>query len=160
MPRRLIPSGFAMKRALKKSFKVAEDTAQEGLDKFTSTWNTKPSWSVTRKTHRLTIKTKDKRVKWIDEGTKSYTIKPKRRRKGGGRLVFKTGGKPKTIPGRSVAVKGSKGTAFVVAKEVHHPGIRPRHALPIITDRAGKAFTRAMTQEIKDAIAKSSTATE
>jgi hypothetical protein len=157
MPRRRIPSGFKMKQALHKSFKETEKVARDGLDKFTQTWNKQPKWETKIGKDYIRIKTRDKRVKWIDEGTKPYKIRPKRRN---GRLKFFMGGKPKTIPGRSVAVKGSKGKMFVVAKEVNHPGIRPRHALRIIVDKAEKQFRRTMTREINDAIERATASTE
>jgi len=61
---------------------------------------------------------------WVDGGTDGpYKI----RAKNANFLSFKTGGRPKTMPGRLQSMVGSPGTKWRSAAEVEHPGIKARN---------------------------------
>lgn len=62
---------------------------------------------------------------WIDRGTKPYRIYPRPGNRVG--LIFRTGGRPKTIAGVFGSTLGSAPTSGIIrAKVVRHPGIKAR----------------------------------
>ncbi len=79
---------------------------------------------------------------WVDRGTRSYTIRPKRRNKRG-RLAFRTGYAPRTQPvARAHVGPGKASGPWVMPKKVRHPGIRARKFSESIGKRTEKAFRR------------------
>lgn len=104
--------------------KLAEETVK--------TWEKKPEFVVTLKAAtnatRITYSiTTDSEVwNWVDKGTKRHRIRARR----ASALVFQVGGQPKTIPNKLTSVPGLPGTETVGAKEVMHPGTKPRNFTP------------------------------
>lgn len=74
-------------------------------------------------TRELVHSTEDTPYTWVDNGTDG----PYKIPKAPGFLKFKTGGRPKTQPGRLQSMVGSPGTQWRTAAQVEHPGIKPRN---------------------------------
>lgn len=95
-------------------------------------------------------KGKDK-WKWLTEGTKPHKIRPK---KPGGVLAFPSGYTPRTRPGAGGQYKGpgkSSGDT-VFAKEVDHPGNKPRPFPKVIARWAKPKFVKQINNAIRRGI--------
>lgn len=77
---------------------------------------------------------------WLDKGTKPHVIKAKN----APRLAFQTNFKPKTSPNSLASSSGSKSPPWAFAKQINHPGTKPRNWTEIALSRRKKKFTKAM----------------
>ncbi len=89
-----------------------------------------PKWEIigpkSEGGNRVAIyETEDTPYVWVDGGTEGPYKIPKQPKEQGF-LHFKTGGTPKTQPGKFISLSGSPGTESHFAKQVEHPGIDPR----------------------------------
>jgi len=101
---------------------AAEETA-EWMLKPTEFWSYPPAIKIEEGHYSRTITTSDDRYNWIDKGTKARIIRPRRPN---GRLMFFTGGTPKTKRGAMKGYAGTHGTEKKFAKAVRYPGIKAR----------------------------------
>lgn len=109
-----------------------EDTANAMIKDFertTATWERQPVFQIMGKASRVgsrvvsvTVGTDDEIYGYVSNGTKPHLIRPKN----GTILRFQTGYTAKTAPGRFLSTAGGASGAFAFAKEVHHPGSKPR----------------------------------
>ena len=104
------------------------------------------------------VATDDKIYGYVDEGTGQaaghggkYPIRPKRAKA----LAFPSVSVPRTRPGSLVSGAGSKGGKTVFAKEVWHPGIKPRDFTGQIKKKMLPRFRREMEKAMVEAARKS-----
>lgn len=134
-------------KAVEKGMKKAAERAKEDFEATAATWENKPSFTITEQGNgEYLIGTDSDIWKWIDEGTKPYTIRPKKRF-----LVFSPGSRPKTSPGKITAGGGSRGSGVVFAKRVNHPGIRARYFTRQITQRWRRGVAPFIRAELEEA---------
>ena len=116
---------------LRKTLRAEGKIDKRMLQKTTATWKgTKPRFKVIEKVSPQVLSVEvvpsgagAKKWWWLQDGTKAHIIRPKKR---GGRLFFRTGFKPKTKIGKLKSGRGQRGKNLVVAKQVRHPGTKPR----------------------------------
>lgn len=124
---------------------AAEETA-EWMLKPTAQWSYPPAIKIEDGHYSRTIKTSDDRYNWIDKGTRARIIRPRRPN---GRLMFFTGGKPKTKAGSMKGTAGAHGTNKVFAKSVRYPGIKARKFSAQTKDRMDKRWPKIMDKHLK-----------
>lgn len=92
----------------------------------TSNWEHRPEFIYTVEASGTVVVmeagTNDEIYTYVDLGTRPHTITPR----GPWMLRFQEGYKPKTKPGALRSGRGGPTGAFVRAKSVEHPGIKPR----------------------------------
>lgn len=135
-------------RAVEKGMKKAAAEALKDFEKTTATWEHKPAFTIEAQGNgEYLIGTNDERWKWIDEGTKAYTIRPR-----GRFLRFSPGSRPKTSPGVITSGAGSSGSGVVFARVVRHPGIKARLFTKQITQRWRRGVAPFIRAELEEAI--------
>ncbi len=120
-----------LKTNLRKTLRAEGKIDKRMLQKTTATWKgTKPRFKVVEKVspQELSVEVVPsgagaQKWNWLEEGTKAHIIRP---RKAGGRLFFKTGGRPKTKVGKLKSGRGARGKNWASAKQVRHPGTKAR----------------------------------
>ena len=120
-----------LKTNLRKTLREEGKIDKRMLQKTTATWKgSKPRFRVVEKVtpNELSVEVIPsgagaKKWNWLEEGTKAHIIRPKRR---GGMLHFRTGFKPKTKVGKLKSGRGSRGRSWAHARQVRHPGTKPR----------------------------------
>jgi len=122
---------------------------EDDLNKVVGTWKKKPTFRIVRKRERghfvIGIFTDDQRWKWIGEGTSPYIIRPKKAKA----LAFRSGYTPATAPNRFIARQAGRSGAFVLTKEVHHPGIKPRKFNEKLVKRNRPKFNQFMRDTVR-----------
>jgi hypothetical protein len=98
-----------------------------------------------RGTYGWEVGTDDKRVMYLDEGTKPHTI----RAKPGRTLRFKRNYKRKTRKGRIKSSSGGSSGETQYAKEVHHPGTEPLHITETIAEKTEKPLKNRVDRAIR-----------
>ncbi len=88
---------------------------------------------------------------WADEGTRRHKIRPRRKKK----LSFRVGGAPKTRPNVVASFPGRGGDQWRSAKEVIHPGTKPRNWSKMLVKEWTPKFRRRIEEAIDIAIRKS-----
>lgn len=116
----------------------------------TATWKTQVDFTIENVTPYIRrIYTVNKIYLFVCFGTKAHVIRPKR----GKVLMFTTGGRPKSVPGKIKSNRGSAGKGGVVfAREVHHPGTKARNFDKVIQDKWADQFPILMQRAIDAAI--------
>lgn len=92
------------------------------------------------------------RQKWIylDEGTRPHVIRPKNAKV----LRFPANHRPGSFPNMLISLSGSRSGPDVFAKEVHHPGTKPRNW----TAQIRKIHERMFQQLMETAMARAARA--
>ena len=135
-------------KAVEKGMRKAAETALRDFESTASTWTDKPSFTIEEQGNgEYLIGTNDQRWKWIDEGTRAHTIRPR-----GRFLKFSPGSRPKTSPGKITAGSGSRGSGVVYARVVRHPGIKARYFTRQITQRWRRGVAPFIRAELEEAI--------
>lgn len=86
------------------------------------------------------IETSDPIYGYVDKGTKKHIIKARRK----GALIFNSKFKPKTRPMSLQAQPGFSGPPVVGAKQVRHPGTKPRNFSKRIKQKWEPEYRRQM----------------
>ena len=119
------------------------------------TWDNKPKFDMkiglTKDTGNVRVFTASEIYAYVDLGTKPHIIRPVRAKA----LAFSVGGSPKTRPNVIGSYSGSAGNTPVRAKEVKHPGIKPRNFSRIIKKEWEPEFARVMQTAIDTGAKKS-----
>lgn len=79
--------------------------------------------------------------RWLNEGTKPHTIRPKGK---GYPLRFQAGYQAGSKPGQTFTTSGRKSGEMVAAMEVHHPGTAAREWSELIEKMHQRPFERWM----------------
>lgn len=117
---------------------VAKPALQKSLERLTDNWKTKVKWVVTVEIQPNKIQilgyTENEKFAYVEEGTDSHTIVPKK----ASWLRFRTNYVAKTLPkpGRLNPSGGVSTGPEVYAKAVNHPGSEGRH----LTKEVAKDF--------------------
>lgn len=134
-------------KAVERGMKKAAEAAKADFEKTAATWHDKPSFTIEEQGNgEYLVGTNDQRWKWIDEGTKPHTIRPR-----GRFLRFSPGSRPKTSPGRITAGSGGRGSGVVFARVVRHPGIKARYFTRQITQRWRRGVAPFVRAELEEA---------
>jgi hypothetical protein len=104
---------------------------------------------VKKDRQEIFVGTDNKIYRFVDKGTKRHKIRPK---KAGGTLAFPSMFIPKTSPGKMVASFGQSGGDTLFAKEVNHPGTKPRKFSKNIQKKWIKLFPKRMDKAMKRAV--------
>lgn len=104
---------------------------------------------VSKDRQEILVGTDDEIYGYVDKGTRRHKIRPK---KPGGTLAFPSMFVPKTSPGKMVASFGHSGGDTVFAKEVNHPGTKPRNFSKNIQKKWKPLFLRRMEKAMKNAV--------
>lgn len=138
-------------RVLRDTLEREAKDVKKDLDKTVKTWRNKPTFTikVARGKSRLgvTVTTNDKVYSYVDQGTKPHPIRPKK----ASVLRFRTGYVAKTKPGRLISRGGGAKGETVFAKEVLHPGSKPRNFTKLVARRGQKRVQKRIDRAIKKA---------
>jgi len=128
-----------------KAIKEFEKIALAEHEKVTETWEHKPKfrarrsdWTGSERLVAVHVWTDDDIWRYVDEGTKPHVIRPKNP---DGLLVFPSSFKPKTQPRSLSSGAGASGGPMVFAKEVHHPGTKPRNFTAMLQRKLENIFS-------------------
>src|SRR6185369_7374120 len=108
--------------AAKLGLRDAAEAAKADMESTTTTWRTKPVFSLKEQKDGVLVGTSDDIWSMLDKGTRAHLIIARRAK----RLRFGAGGSPKTRPGFIGSVGGSTGSGLVFARVIHHPGTTAR----------------------------------
>lgn len=81
---------------------------------------------------------------WLDQGTRPHIIRPR----SGGVLRFRVGGRAGSTPGTLAVSRGSRGTQWISAKVVHHPGITARDWSLVVLKERQNPFFRSLNEAV------------
>jgi hypothetical protein len=118
-------------------------------EKTFETWANKPEVIIKRRAGVREVIVDDTIYSFVDKGTKPHIIRPKRARL----LRFGVGGTPKTTPRIIGSVNGRVGNQLVFARQVRHPGTKPRDFTKMIGEKwkrsAKTQLLLAITKQLK-----------
>jgi hypothetical protein len=129
--------------------RITEDeSADEALamfEKTTLTWNTHVNFYKRKIAGGVSVGTRSKIYKFVDQGTRPHIIRPKKKRV----LKFKANYKAKT---RTKVIAsyagGASGKDVYTSKPVRHPGTDPRNFVLTISERIAKSHSRRVKEKI------------
>lgn len=127
-----------------------EDAAKEALKDFeatTATWEHKPAFTMKKFGDGYEIGTRDEIYGYVDLGTRPHIIRPRRAK----RLRFSPGSRAKTSPGRIGSSSGKGGSGAVFAKQVNHPGNKPRGFSKLIKRKWESRLQQYIQKRIREA---------
>lgn len=135
--------------AFKREMSAAVDqTAADMLhdfEKTTRTWTTQVKFyarpkggQLGRRDLTITVYTNNQIYQYVEAGTKPHIIRPKK----ANALHFLGGYRAKTRPGFIGSSQGGASGESVFAKEVHHPGTKPRNFAAIIARKHTPRFKK------------------
>lgn len=132
-PKRLfdIRSGIAAKE---KALDSLADEAVKDFGKTVATWKNKPEIRVRETTNTRQVYVIGKIYGYVDQGTPPHIIRALRARV----LSFRGGYKAKTRPGIISSSGGGASGKRIFARQVNHPGTKPRNFSRIIAERMQK----------------------
>lgn len=114
----------------------------------TKTWKHKPEFKMTISLRSpgpfVNVSTQSEIYGYVDRGTKPHIIRPKNKSV----LRFQSIYTAKTTPNVLSSSKGGASGDFVFAKEVHHPGTKPRNFTNLIRDKWKDEFYTLMNDAI------------
>lgn len=122
----IVPKNLYSTEKLLDAVEAGLDEAAPGVvddfDKTTQGWDTKVTFTITKKPFQRVIGTSSRTYGYVNFGTPAHTIVPKR----GKFLVFSVGGRAKTVPRVIGSSRGSRGGKRIFARRVRHPGTKAR----------------------------------
>jgi hypothetical protein len=118
----LVVNAPKLVRAIENGLEGAAKDAKVDFGVTTQTWQTKPVFTIERKTAERIVSTTDEIYGFVNDGTPPHIIVPHSTTV----LTFGVGGAPKTAPRVIGSRGGSRGATIVRAKVVHHPGTEAR----------------------------------
>jgi len=131
-------------KAVEKGMKEATKEALKDFEKTTRGWEHNVSFSVTEQGNgEYLIGTNDEIWKYVDEGTRPHTIRPR-----GRFLKFAPGSKAKTKPGGLISGSGVPGSGVVFARVVRHPGTKAR----LFSQQIARRWSRGVSPFIRAAL--------
>ena len=141
-----------LKTNLRKTLRAEGKIDKRMLQETTATWKgTKPRFRVVEKVTPQVLSVEvvpsgagAKKWWWLEEGVKRRWIRPK---KPGGRLFFKTGGRPKTKVGKLKSGAGARGKTLAVAKAVDWPGIKAREWRLTVWRKRNRPLLKKMRED-------------
>lgn len=143
--RKGLPSSSKLDHAIDEMLAEAALEAQDMFKKTTSTWQTHVNFTVNKTKYGRTVGTRSAIYKYVDQGTRSHMIYPRRKRI----LRFQTGYRAKTRPGVIGSSSGGASGGVVWAKAVRHPGTQARRFSVTIGERMGKRTAAIMRAKLK-----------
>lgn len=137
-------------RAIENVLGQQAKAAKVDVDSVMLTWKGSPKSTIRRDGRFIrTVFTDDERAKWVDDGTRPHTIRPRTAR----RLAFRANYKAKTSPGFIGSRRGGSSGPVILAREVRHPGTKARRFTQEIAKKQGKLLPlqieRAILAEMK-----------
>lgn len=108
--------------AIKEAFQQAAKELVEDFQKTTATWDHQPRPTLTISRQGVEARIDDKVWGMLDKGTRPHTIRARRAKA----LAFASGYTAKTRPDSLFARSGGPSGGTVFAREVQHPGTKPR----------------------------------
>lgn len=143
-----MPTGEQYVKAMQAAVLKSANLVQRDLQSTVASWSKKPKFTVSIEQNGddyiVTASTDSEIYGYVDLGTRSHIIRPKRSRY----LRFQSGYRSK---GRTGVIGSQAGGSFgdaVFAKEVHHPGFAGRHWTVLIARRRQMTITQEVSQAI------------
>lgn len=112
----------AVEAAVRQAYQDAARELVEDLNKTTATWDHRPKPTVRVSSQGIEARIDDKVWGMLDKGTRPHTIRARRAKA----LAFASGYTAKTRPDSLFARSGGPSGGTVFAREVQHPGTKPR----------------------------------
>lgn len=134
---------------IRKTLRAEGKIDKRMLQETTATWRgTKPRFRVIEKVSPQELSVEvipsgagAQKWNWLEEGTRAHIIRPRNR---SGRLFFRTGFKPKTKVGKLKSGRGRQGKTLAVAKQVRHPGTKPRLWRQVVWRKRNRPLLRKL----------------
>lgn len=140
----------AMQQALVNGMHKVATQIKQDFEKTVQTWDEKPRFethaSLSSSELTVVVDTNSTVYRYVSEGTKPHTIRPKRVRA----LAFPGVYNAKTTPGVLEAKSGGASGDMVYTKEVRHPGTQPRKFHEQIAKKWQPKFKHAMEPVMKE----------
>ena len=138
-----------LKTNLRKTLRAEGKIDKRMLQETTATWKgTKPRFRVIEKVtpnelsvHVVPSGAGAQKWNWLEEGTRAHIISPRNR---SGTLRFRTGGRPKTKIGKLKSGRGARGKNWASAKQVRHPGTKPRLWRQVVWRKRNRPLLRKL----------------
>lgn len=129
--------------------KAGKTIVKDDYGAITQNWKHKPKFdvliSLTGPGPVILVGTDDEIYRYVDEGTRPHTIRPKRAKV----LAFNAGHTAKTMPGVIGSRPGGPFGETVFAHEVKHPGTKARNFEKAIKKKRTPWFKREMEKALK-----------
>lgn len=142
------------KKKIKEGLEETGKLILKEYEKTTRTFETKVKFTihtrVFKQPFRVQVTTRNKIYKWINDGTKAHTIKPKKK---GGVLVFPAKTVAKTTPRLISSRKGFKSKKKIFVRgPVRVKGIKARRFDIPIAKRIRPKFNKIMQRKLNEAV--------
>lgn len=148
IPKRPLFDRAALAQAIERELDQQTQKALKEFEKSTSTWTHKPNFTVTKRTGEREDGTSDENYNRVSQGTRPHIIRPVSAK----RLSFVGGYVPKTMPGSISSKSGGASGSRVFAKEVRHPGTKPRNFDKLVKEAVEKGLVTGLQQAISKAV--------
>ena len=137
----LDPARF--KAAIEQALDTQARATKSDFDKVTASWGHKPGFAIKSSSGQREISTSSDIFGYVNFGTSAHIIRPR-----GRFLRFPGSFSPKTAPGLLASMSGMRGGPEVFAKEVHHPGTKPRGFDKLIAKKSEQELVKAINRAI------------
>ena len=117
------------------------------FERTAATWTNKPRWRVRVGRSGVSVSTDDAIWGYVDRGTRPHVIRPRRAK----RLAFAGSYTAKTRVGSIIARGGGPSGSTVFAREVNHPGTKPRNFTRLLKRKWDAKWPRDMQKAINRA---------
>lgn len=136
--------------AIERANEVEAKEVEKDLLKPTATWQHAVEARINKTKTGFTILIRDKVYAMVEGGTKPHVIRPKRAKA----LRFNSRFRSKTVPNKLTSRKGMSRPPVRFAKEVKHPGTKPRNFKKVAKERSQKRYPKTLRRFIKEALKK------
>jgi hypothetical protein len=135
-----------LSRVIENALSAAALGAKADFGVTAQTWSkeSKPRFSILRKTGERIVYTGSKIYKFVDGGTKPHNIVAKGKKP----LKFKSGYRAKTSPGKIGSGSGGTSGSWVSKRMIKHPGTKPRKFSETIAKKWRKELPEIMQRSI------------
>lgn len=151
LPKRPLCDPNELEAAIEEALDHNASDCKAEYEKTVATWKEQVTFTIRKTKFGRSVGTSNKIFGYVNRGTPPHKI-PKTPR--AHPLRFTTGGAPKTRVGVLTSGSGAKGTKWVSAAQVNHPGTKARKFSAIIQTRAKSRQSAYLKQAIRKAFGK------
>lgn len=137
-----------MERAIDNDLDKVARGMKKDFEATTRTWTEAPVFKIVKGRGSRTVRTTDQVYHWVNFGTRPHVIRVRVKKA----LAWRYPYRHKSVLTRIGSRAGYTGKQTRFAKEVQHPGIRPRRYDLKIAKKWQKAFPPDMQRAINDAL--------
>ena len=135
-----------IERAVKDGVKDTAEEVKDAFEQTTRTWSSRPDFTVTQQRDGYSVGTDSDVWRFLDEGTRSYDIRPKRTKV----LRFQSGYSAKTKPRAFSSSSGGTRGSVIFRPRVRHPGIKARRWSSTAKDKYQGQVALAINERLAD----------